>query len=747
MRELTVQQYYQYLNPDNTAEDKRRMSHEFVMEMIGSDSKTLPSNLQTLSAEDLKQQPLIQFLESLRVNGKRMFETPTTAENYYERVENAFDQIAEGVTKPEATKVPYIQQPDGTCEAITADISSPFAIPKKPAWYKRMFSAIFPSWRREVNAYDRAVRAEQTRIQLDKQTATLRERAENRTIQAATAETFHVLSKEASLTKDMFGMTLDQTNDLYVHARNTEAQQQTPTRGTAPNNPAPQAQNQPHSQSATPNNPASQAQSQPHSQSAAPNNPAPQAQSQPHSQSAAPNNPAPQVQNQTPPPETAPAENKNTNTNETSEKNQTNEADIDEKYGFLNVGRADVPVGFVLGMMMAEERMSFDEALNADPEKKRFYGEKFNMLNAQFTSLDEGLHKFQRLEGESDDAFAERFASFKQERMDIYKKEIAPVFAGVLAAFSSESIKPVDINDPKSIREVGIRNQLLQSMGQGIRQMFDMGIGTFRTNDALHLEYATITASVIREEGEIAKKQDEATLIPIEKAVRAFVSGPEQEELGNRIMKKIEKDGTLSKLHLSPEETQKMKLDMGALGHSLRSMDLILRASKMTSLEYQNKSYNSIIEGELMSKTEESQFGMSTMENSISTMMGQRELPKNLRELNYRPFYENTAVRIAADNLARSNFDLSMDQNLLQTIIPAVKNGGVPQTLNKIEQPELKQLLTEAQQRSAANHRKKLSFKDLGAENTAQKASKPERNRQNTQVLQKPPKTHNGPSK
>ena len=58
------------------------------------------------------------FLNSLYVNGKKLFSPPVDQTNYRERLTDAMARISVDMVDFHSTKVPYIQHTDGHCSAI-----------------------------------------------------------------------------------------------------------------------------------------------------------------------------------------------------------------------------------------------------------------------------------------------------------------------------------------------------------------------------------------------------------------------------------------------------------------------------------------------------------------------------------------------------------------------------------------------------------------------------------------------------
>ena len=181
MRDLSIEEYREYnLLADDQKEARAR---EMFLEMM-----EISNSMQPQTAADFQNSPIKQALESLRVNGKPLFdeENPVSLENYTVRIREAMDRIAPAMENPSAIKVPYCQAPDGSCQAIKPGTDmTPVTAPRRPAWYKRWFKGIVPSWRKEVTDYEKTVRHIEDQQTIPSYQDVLEERAEKRTLQSA----------------------------------------------------------------------------------------------------------------------------------------------------------------------------------------------------------------------------------------------------------------------------------------------------------------------------------------------------------------------------------------------------------------------------------------------------------------------------------------------------------------------------------------------------------------------------------
>lgn len=206
MRDLLIEEYREYnLLADDQKEARAR---EMFLEMM-----EISNSMQPQTAADFQNSPIKQALESLRVNGKPLFdeENPVSLENYTVRIREAMDRIAPAMENPSAIKVPYCQAPDGSCQAIKPGTDmTPVTTPRRPAWYKRWFKGIVPSWRKEVTDYEKTVRHIEDQQTIPSYQDVLEERAEKRTLQSAVLNSRGAINKFCDeISMQCFGQDCD----------------------------------------------------------------------------------------------------------------------------------------------------------------------------------------------------------------------------------------------------------------------------------------------------------------------------------------------------------------------------------------------------------------------------------------------------------------------------------------------------------------------------------------------------------
>ncbi|MDO4265429.1 MAG: hypothetical protein Q4C63_03065 [Eubacteriales bacterium] len=145
---------------------KKNIMRSLLAKMIECPDGKIPDNLHMIEDEkEFQSQPVIQFLESIRINDKPLFDTPTTQSNYYSRTLVAFDRIAQTVMDVRSKDTVYYQYPEERTQAIYPEglPLDPVPVPKEPPRYKRWFQRIVPSWKEEIRKYEDAVKAEEER--------------------------------------------------------------------------------------------------------------------------------------------------------------------------------------------------------------------------------------------------------------------------------------------------------------------------------------------------------------------------------------------------------------------------------------------------------------------------------------------------------------------------------------------------------------------------------------------------------
>ena len=542
------------------------------------------------------------FLNSLYVNGKKLFSPPVDQTNYRERLTDAMARISVDMVDFHSTKVPYIQHTDGHCSAIFP-VSTPQSttIPQKPAWYKQLFKRFNSSWNQEVNEYNEAVRNTAQAEKLHQETSEfadkLIERARKRELQTAALEARHGKDIFDQHIKDVFNKTPNEVHTLYIK-------------------------------------------------------------------------PADHI--------------------------------------LKNIGRENVPAGFAIGMMMAEENMTFDQAISPEMAgKRREYGQRFDRF---FKRMGE-IH---RLPDDTPELTAEKVRQFKTD--------IAPVFADVIASYASESIYPVDGNNPDSILKAGQRNTLLTSYCQGLVQMFR---NTMSMKDPLRVQYAAATGEVIRERA--AGLDGNQHLTSHEKALSELAKASLPDSAGaDSCLETIRAYcPSVLEIYSEPQKMENLKKTMNVYAYAATALDVCTRSNTLTNTNFQHTLFNSAIEGNLMKNEDEIMFGNATLMLSLTEYQGLKNMPEPIKTQFRQPFCVNAYVKTQAYNLYQARFSsVSMDNMTSETLsrhIDCVEKGiPSPGQEDAFKNSDKQEELRKLNEFNLRQSRQPVSFNELNARQASQ---------------------------
>lgn len=542
------------------------------------------------------------FLNSLYVNGKKLFSPPVDQTNYRSRLTDAMARISVDMVDFKSTSVPYLQDSDRRCSAIFPVSPMPsIQIPPRPAWYKRLFRRFNSSWNQEVSEYNEAVRDTAQAEKLHQETSEfakkLTERARGRELQAAAQEARH--SKEIcdQHIADIFGKTPEEINNLYVKPKD---------------------------------------------------------------------------------------------------------------HILKNVGRENVPAGFALGMMMAKENMTFDQAISPEMAgKRREYGQRFDQF-------------FKRM-GEIDN-LPDNTPELAAEKVRQFKADVAPVFSDVLASYASESIRPVDGNNPESIAKDGQRNTLLTSYCQGIVQMYR---DTMSMREPLRVQYAAAIGEVIQEQA--AGLDRSLPLTPHQKALSELANAPLPDSAGaDSCLRSIRAHcPSVLEAYSEPQKMDGLKKALNTYAYAANTFDACIRSNTLMNTNYEHKLYNSIIEGTLMKTEDEISFGTATLMLSLGNYQGLKTMPEPIRAQFGQPFYVNAYVKNKVYDLYRPRFDAmaqeSMTSETLNQFVECAEKGiPVPGQKDALNNPDKKEALRQVREFNQRQARQPVSFNELNARQASQ---------------------------